>query len=431
MSALSRELLKLDNDVVVIKPGIGLNNYNEYCYENIRVVEYPETALVDKALQTGKRKPDGLNAFKNLLLSEKPDVIHFHEITGSNGITIDHLRTAEELGIPVFMTLHLIGYSCQTGSLRYKDQTTCNGVVDAYKCAVCTLHKKGFRYGSAEMLASVGRWINANNVSTSSLPMAVSGALSYPSYTLRHFSILADLFTISEKVFVLSSWFKEVLLANNLPAKKMVLLDKAVPTWTVGQKTESKHEKHEQETLRFVYLGRISEIKGLHVVLEALKDIDQARWSLDIYGQVEEKDYYLKCNRIIEDSRGIIDWKGIIDPKDVVDILQQYDALIFPTVIQEMVGLVVQEAFAAGIPVIGSKVMGIAEQITDDVDGLLFKAGNSEELNKLLKKVIASPSILSRLASNIKAPASFTNVAGQTLHHYQSVVDAKKLRPVN
>jgi glycosyltransferase involved in cell wall biosynthesis len=232
-------------------------------------------------------------------------------------------------------------------------------------------------------------------------------------------------------VFVLSSWFKAVLLANNLPAKKMVLLDKAVPTWTVGQKTESKHEKHEKETLRFVYLGRISEIKGLHVVLEALKDIDQARWSLDIYGQVEEKDYYLKCNRIIEDSRGIIDWKGIIDPKDVVDILQQYDALIFPTVIQEMVGLVVQEAFAAGIPVIGSNVMGIAEQITDDVDGLLFKAGNSEELNKLLKKVIASPSILSRLASNIKAPASFTNVAGQTLHHYQSVVDAKKLRPVN
>ena len=424
-AALLQELLKLNIDALVIKPGFGLEEFNEYYYESIRVFEYPESTFVDKDLQTGKRKPDGLKYFREILLAEKPDAIHFHEITGSNGITIEHIKTARELNIPAFMTLHLIGYTCQTGMVRYKNSKACNGVIDTYKCSVCTLHKKGFRHGSAEVLSSIGGWVQKNNINISFLPPKLSGAVSYPLYTDRHFKLLKYIFAESEKVFVLSDWFKQVLLLNKLPEDKMVLLPKALPGKLVFEKKQY-NEKNTNKLVKFVYLGRISKIKGLHIVLEALKVLDRKNWFLDIYGQVEEEEYFVECNNIIKDIKGSVNWKGIIAPEEVVKMLQQYDALIFPTIIQEMVGLVVQEAFAAGVPVIGSDVKGIAEQVSDKVDGLLFEAGNPASLKQILNEVLSTATLLPELAANIKAPGLFNEVALQTYKVYQSVIEEEK-----
>ncbi len=424
-AALCKGLLKLNAEVIVIKPRIGGQDINEYYYGKIKVVEYPESAFVDRDLQTGKRNPEGLPCFKELLLAEKPDIVHFHEISGSNGITIAHVRTAKETGIPVFLTMHLIGYSCQTGMLRYKDSYYCNGVVETYKCAVCTLHKKGFRYGSAEILATVGEWLNKNQTNISFLPDKLSGALSYPLYTDRHLALLVELFSVCEKIFVLSNWFKQVLLVNNMPENKMVLLPKALPDDTVFEK-RLYNEKKPNDIVKFVYLGRISKIKGLHTILEALKDVKEKNWTLDIYGQIEEQAYFAERNKTIEKISGAINWKGTIQPKEVVKTLQQYDALIFPTIIQEMVGLVVQEAFAAGVPVIGSDAKGIAEQVTDKVDGLLYKAGDVAELKDVLNRVLSDTRVLPALAMGIKTPNLFNEVALQSLQVYQSVLQKRE-----
>lgn len=416
--------MKLDVEVVIIKPGIGFKEYNEFYFENIRVVEYPESEIVDRALQTGKRDPDGLPAFRKLLATEQPDVLHVHEITGSNGITMAHVKVAKELSIPVFATLHLIGYTCPTGMLFFKDSQPCNGIVETYKCSVCTLHNKGFQFGTAEVLSRMGQWFQKNQIDTSFLPAKLSGVLSYPLYTDNRFQLLTDLFASCEKVFVLSDWFKKLLVENNLSENKMVLLPKALPDETVSAK--KRYQKREQSIpVKFVYVGRISSIKGLHTVLEALRRLDNSNWSFEIYGQVTEDDYFLQCKRIIKDISGAVEWKGVIDPKDVVNTVAQYDALIFPTIIQEMVGLVVQEAFAAGVPVIGSNVKGIAEQVTDKVDGLLFQAGDAASLQSVLNEVITNELLLAELAANIKPPRLFKDVALQTLEVYESILPTK------
>ncbi|HEX8356749.1 MAG TPA: glycosyltransferase, partial [Segetibacter sp.] len=191
---------------------------------------------------------------------------------------------------------------------------------------------------------------------------------------------------------------------------------------------EDKFTKNKKDDrIRFVYVGRITKIKGLHTLLHALKKIGNKRWSLDIYGQVGEEDYYLECCNIIRYTNGDINWKGIIPPKAVVTTLMKYDVLIVPTIIQEMVGLVVQEAFSAGIPVIGSDVEGIVEQVTDNLDGLLFKNGDSESLRRILTDVIVDVSLIPRLASNIKAPRLFLEVATETLKVYKVVFERRRL----
>lgn len=84
--------------------------------------------------------------------------------------------------------------------------------------------------------------------------------------------------------------------------------------------------------------------------------------------------------------------------------------------------LVIQEAFAAGIPVVGSNVKGITEQIVDGVNGLLFEFGNYKSLKIILEKLILGPERLLHLSSNINPPPDFSEVAKKTIDVYSSIL---------
>ena len=417
IAALSEGLQKLGVQVIVIKPGFGKLKISEYVYNSIRVLEYPESVNYTKDIITGKKIPGGTALFKQVLISEKPNIVHFHEINGSNGITIEHLRIAKSLLIPVFTTLHLTGYVCKAGTLKYKNEVECNGFIDERKCSICLLHQKGLRFGMPEMLTRFGAIAQRLNLPIDKLPQTIESGLSYPKYIRKHKEILDEIFTISEKIFVLSHWFKKVLLINNMPSEKIVLLDKALPH-SLLPASKATLAPGEKELVKFVYLGRIMPIKGLHIILKALQNIELKSWSLDIYGQVGDEDYVVKCKDLARSISSAVHWKGKLDPSEVLNMLGQYSALVFPTVIEEMVGLVVMEAFAVNIPVIGSDVKGIAEQIEDGKTGILFKAGNVEALKVILEKVIEDPSILKELATNITIPVKFDSVAVSTFKTY-------------
>jgi hypothetical protein len=65
---------------VVLIPGFDQSLTTEYAYEQIRVVKYAENSIEDRPIIMGNKKPDGLNEFERILILEKPDIIHFHEL---------------------------------------------------------------------------------------------------------------------------------------------------------------------------------------------------------------------------------------------------------------------------------------------------------------------------------------------------------------
>ena len=229
VDALCKDLRQMGMETVIVKPGFDKKITEEYIYNQQRVIEYPQSSLNDTDLITGNKAPTGLRGFKKVLEQEKPDIVHFHEISGSNGITIAHYEVAKALQIPIFTTLHLVGYVCKTGMLQYKNKNDCDGVIKTYKCAVCTLYNRGVYSGLAEMAAATGMLLQQNNIAKGILPKPLAGLLGYPKYINDHRKTLLYIFNESEKVFVLSHWFKEVLMRNCLPESKMVLLDKSLP----------------------------------------------------------------------------------------------------------------------------------------------------------------------------------------------------------
>ena len=64
--------------------------------------------------------------------------------------------------------------------------------------------------------------------------------------------------------------------------------------------------------------------------------------------------------------------------------------------------MVILEAGLAGLPVIGSKVDGIAEIIADGEDGLLFESGNAAELAEKIKSLRDDQSERMRLGKNLQ-----------------------------
>jgi glycosyltransferase involved in cell wall biosynthesis len=77
---------------------------------------------------------------------------------------------------------------------------------------------------------------------------------------------------------------------------------------------------------------------------------------------------------------------------DVSPFMQAADCLVCPSLWNEAAGLVILEAMACGLPVIGSSVGGIPEFIVPDRTGFLFPAGDHMALAKHITQLCSATS---------------------------------------
>lgn len=101
-----------------------------------------------------------------------------------------------------------------------------------------------------------------------------------------------------------------------------------------------------------VFISRISPMKNLSLALEALKKV-QKPLIYDIYGPIEDRIYWQKCQSIIADLpvNITVQYKGELLPEQVVPTLSLYDFFFMPTK-GENYGHVITEALCAGLPLV-------------------------------------------------------------------------------
>jgi glycosyltransferase involved in cell wall biosynthesis len=142
--------------------------------------------------------------------------------------------------------------------------------------------------------------------------------------------------------------------------------------------------------IKFGFMGRVIPTKGIKVLVEAFKELPKE--TLFIYGNIGVQKRFLETKNII--------FKGQYNNNNINEVLKNIDVLIVPSIWYENAPLVIQEAFLAGVIVITSDIGGMAELVKDKVNGFTFKAGSSEELKKLIKKISNNPTILNNLVSS-------------------------------
>lgn len=104
--------------------------------------------------------------------------------------------------------------------------------------------------------------------------------------------------------------------------------------------------------LNAIFISRISPKKNLDGLLELLRSV-HALVNLDIFGPIEDEDYWRKCTGILNTLPNNIkvQYRGAITPDEVLNTFARYDIFIFPT-LGENFGHVIFEALRAGIPVL-------------------------------------------------------------------------------
>jgi glycosyltransferase involved in cell wall biosynthesis len=112
------------------------------------------------------------------------------------------------------------------------------------------------------------------------------------------------------------------------------------------------HPQKIQGEARFVFLSRIHPKKNLAFALNCMAAI-KGEVQFDIYGPLEDKDYWAECKNIIKKLPDNIkvEYKGLLGHDDVHETFSQYDAFLFPT-LSENYGHVIAESLVVGTPVI-------------------------------------------------------------------------------
>ena len=218
-------------------------------------------------------------------------------------------------------------------------------------------------------------------------------------------------------MIVLTDWYKKILLQNGIAENKLELVKQALP-----YKIENRQPSYQikGETIRLLFIGRIDPLKGLHLLLEAIYDLSKEKIQLDIFGPVTDHYYYNGLKQNTAQKKNIC-WKGLLPQEEVVNTIQHYHALVLPSTFSEMSPLVIQEAFAAGVPVIGADVAGISEQIKHNYNGLLFDFNNAASLRNTILSLIKNPSVINDLKKNIVYPNAFDTVANRMMEIYEHV----------
>ena len=416
--ALSKHLQNNGIDVKVLIPRYGETASNDYIFDGIPIHQYAEPSIVDRSLVMGFREPSGLIHFEEYIREERPNIIHFHELSGSNGITLKHVHIAKKSGAKVIMTFHLAGYSCKTGTLVQLGKNTCDGIIDLQKCSNCYLQSTGNGKISTTLTAT-SILLSKFLINTTRWQNKVGTALGTTSIISKLKKDLNILVSLCDCVVSLTSWYEKILIANGIDQKKIQVIKQGIPFDPTNYiSTRTIHDG----PLKLIFLGRINKFKGLHLLIEAIKYIDPHLVQLSIFGNSDDSFYESSLKNQTESNNNIF-WNGQLNQKDVVKILQQHDALCLCSTFSEMSPLVIQEAFAAGIPVIASNVYGNEEQIRHNMNGLLFDFNNVNDLRRQIIRCIKEPSLLQDLAKNIKSPRSFKEVGGEYLTLYKNLLN--------
>lgn len=408
------------NEVAVITPHIDYyrpGQINEhYIYDEIDVYQFLEEAdPTDRHVQYGNKKPKGLNNFVSLLKQLTPDVINFHELNRSIGFTIEHVKLAKQFGAKVFLTMHLPFYSCNTNVLVYNNEL-CDGVIRNFECSECT-YKTLFNVPPifSKTMAMISISTQKSLITEKLPPGSVTTLLSVSSTISRIRNDLRELWNNVDQMISLNKWYKKILIKNGVPEDKITVVGPALVT--NRKNVAPKIRRDSSLPLKMVFVGRIQPLKGIHLIIEAMKSFTTKQVLIDIYGKQEETPYYKKC---ITNSMNVatIKFRGELKRKDVVNTLAQYDMFCLASTFSEMSPLVIQEAFAAGIPILASKVYGNMEQIEDNQNGLLFEFNSSTALKKQIQSLVDNPGLLQKLKNNILVPKSFNIVNEQYLWLY-------------
>lgn len=344
---------------------------NRYLYDNPRVAGF----------------------FNDYLNELRPDIVH---VTSCYTLSASVIKTAQQAGIPVVLTLTDFWFVCPSVNLLRSNGELCDGRVAPFECLECIFHgSRVFRLLS---------WLPSRSARESILTSLSNRPRLSRLQGLRGMALdVTERRRVLQEMLCLSDW---VIAPSHFLAEMYIQYGCRVPIHIQpsGQDLSwlnSYSGKKPSATIRFGYLGQVKPHKGVHILLEAFQQLPcDDPVSLSIFGKLSEPEYTKELHQIAG-SHPRISFKTPLPHEQVGEAFSTIDFLVVPSLCYENNPLVIQEAFASNTPVIASKLGGMSEFVKDEENGLLFEAGNARVLAEKLYRLVHEPGLRARLQEGI------------------------------
>jgi len=350
-----RDLRTLSVEAIIAAPADRSHSYE---INGLRVLRFATSKKVkDVAELYGAGDSLAEAEFAQILDEEKPDIVHLHAFTAA--VSLKLVRAAKQRRIPVAFTYHTPTVTCQRGTLRLWGSQTCDGELKIVRCAACSLNGLGIKQNFASVVGALpprfGRALG-----TLGLTGGVWTALRYSQLIEARHNAFRQMATEVDHIIAVCDWVHQILLVNGVPLAKTSVSRQGI-RWEQKERTDhhaGMAVRVNSDTLRLAFVGRLDPTKGLDILIAAFRLVPTLKLKLDVYGIVQStanaKYRDEMAVRCAADSR--IAFKGPLPVNQVINRLREYDFLAIPSRWLETGPMVALEAFAAGVPVLGSKL---------------------------------------------------------------------------
>jgi glycosyltransferase involved in cell wall biosynthesis len=417
VEALSKHLQQQGMEIIIAAPG---EKNESYLNRSLPVRKFAVSSSIDDLRDLyGSGDLQAAINFSQILDSEQPDLVHLHAFTPA--VSIRLVRAANQRKIPVVFTYHTPTISCQRGTLLYNGTDVCDGKLNLYTCTRCTLQGLGMNAYQAKLAGSIPAAIGLG-IGAVGLRGKTWTALRMSELIKCRHQAFYDLMAEVDHIVAVCDWVKDVLLLNKVPQQRITVCRQGLCHPTMPLATII--EQDQIAPLKLVFLGRLDHTKGVHLLIQALAKIPNLPIILDIYGicQSNERDRYQNELLSLAQKDYRITFKPTIPSAKIVSTLTKYDLLVVPSQWLETGPLVILEAFAAGIPILGSRLGGITELVEDRVNGVLIDAFSVKDWSIAIQDFCLNRVKLSHLRSGISPPSTMKAVAKQMQLIYRSIV---------
>jgi glycosyltransferase involved in cell wall biosynthesis len=218
-----------------------------------------------------------------------------------------------------------------------------------------------------------------------------------------------------------STHMRNMFVLNGFPAERIIISPYGVQPPAPG------FIKTPSTKLRFGFIGRVTSIKGVHLLLEAFAQLSRSeRTELTIYGKADVKsDPYMRALQRQAERLPNVKFASFVANTHLNEIYRYLDVLVVPSIWPENSPITILEALAHGIPIIASDVPGIADLVQHEVNGLIFASRNVQDLGAQMSRCFDSSELVSRLAAQCHLVKSLPEDANSLIKLYEEVLAAK------
>jgi len=399
--SVATEQARRGHDVHVLAPakrdGHAEHALIEEQLDGVRVHRLNQHFLGIDRLEKTYTDPEVDRVFEALLARLKPQVVHVqHTIGVSAGV----LRVAKRAGVRLVMTLHDFWPHCARGQRMTQQLHLCEKV-EPWRCALCVGRKRA---------AYFVRWLGeypAGRVRESRGKNALAKALGFAPDTLRYLAAetwtapilrrnahMLDALLAADVLLSPSNFLSERFVEQGVPRERIVFSEYGMNDAPFRALAPRGPRDPAQRPVRFGFTGTLIPNKGPDLLIEAFQALPAGAATLDIFGAASGPTAakYEAQLRALNRHPGV-QFRGRFDNRRIAQILGELDVVVVPSRWWENAPLTIHESVMARLPLVTADHGGMRELGERFGNAVLFRAGDSADLTRALRRFLDEPGI--------------------------------------